>query len=85
MPTFDDFRPCKEVPPAHGRRTDRDGANQALVRAFLRSGAECARYECETAQRAKSYAAALRKAAKGQPVVVSRRDKCVYLSKAAPR
>lgn len=85
MPTFEDFKPCKEVPPAHGRWTDWDGANQALVRAFLRSGVECARYECDTLQRAKSYVAALRKSSKGQPVTVSRRDKCVYLSKAAPR
>ena len=82
MPTFDDFKPCKGVPE---RRRGFASAHAATIRAFLRSGVECARYECETPRQAKSYVSLLRGASKGQPVTVSQRGKCVYLSKGAPR
>ena len=85
MPTFDDFRPCKEVPPRGCRWTGVESAHQSTIRAFLRSGVECARYECESPSAAKSYASSLRNAAKGRPVTVSVRARSVYLSKGAPR
>ena len=80
MPTFDDFKPCKGVPE---RKHGPASANAATIRAFLRSGIECARYECKDAREANSYATLLRGACKGQPVTVSQRGRCVYLSRGA--
>ena len=80
MPAFDDFKPCKGVPE---RKRGSASAHAATIRSFLRSGVECARYECETPRQAKSYVSALRVASKGHPVTVPQRGRCVYLSRGA--
>lgn len=80
MPTFEDFTPCKGVPERKHRPAS---ANAATIRALLRSGVECARYECKDAREAKAYSYSLRRAAADQPVTVSLRGRCVYLSRGA--
>lgn len=86
MPTFKDFTPCKEVPPTKlGRYSAAAAASAATIREFLRSGTECARYECKDAREAKSYGYSLRSAAADQPVTVSLRGRCVYLSRKGAR
>ena len=72
MPTYEDFTPCKGVPPTSlGRYSAVAVASAATIRAFLRSGTECARYECKDAREAKNYGYSLRRAAADQPVTVS--------------